>query len=388
MKKCFVLSLLFGALSTIGYAQESNNKLLDKLVEKQVLTQDEANQIAEESDTDTKIKSNSSFDNKLGKVREAFNTPYMKFGGYGLLMYKYSDVSKTSNVKHNLEPRVIFLNVGGELTSTIKYFFMAELVKPMVHEFYGEWTPAKAFNFRAGQFKVPFTLENQIAFSNLETVMNSRSIGNLVGSDDVLKLQNGKANGGRDIGAQISGSLLSVGNRDLIQYAMGIFQGSGISSSELNNSKDFAGTVMLQPAKGFRIGGGVYFGEATYKQGSEMGASNHVRNRWVVSADYNSDRFSARSEWTHGKDGLIDKEGLYGTITYYLVPKKFNAVAKVDYYNQNKSLNQEVMDYTIAANYYFYKNCRVQLNYTYSDYSKQWGDKNSNTVYGQLQFVF
>ncbi|MDL2215143.1 OprO/OprP family phosphate-selective porin, partial [Dysgonomonas sp. OttesenSCG-928-M03] len=83
-----------------------------------------------------------------------------------------------------------------------------------------------------------------------------------------------------------------------------------------------------------------------------------------------------------------DREGLYGMAQYYLAPKKFNVAAKVDYYNKDRKLNQEVTDYTVALNYYFFPECRLQLNYTYSDYTNKWGAKNSNNVLAQMQIVF
>jgi len=386
MKKLTVLILTY-VLCLGVYAQDSNRELLKKLVEKQVITQTEADEIAKESAVENQpAEKKQSISETITKVREAFNTPYMKFGGYGLLMYRYSDVT---DVKHKLDARVIFLSLKGNLTNNLEYFILAEVVDPTVHEFWAQWTPAKEFSFRAGQFKVPISFENQLSLTTLETVMNTRSVSSLIAmSDDVMRKQNGRNNGGRDIGIQASGSLISMAEHNLLQYSVGLFQGSGISSSEQNNSKDFAGALNLQPVKGFRIGGGIYLGEATYATDEGDPVADHVRNRWLVSTDYQSERLYCRAEWIKGKDGKIDREGLYGMAQYYLVPKKFNAVAKVDYYNKDKSLNQEVMDYTVALNYYFFPDCRLQLNYTHSDYSKKWGDKNSNNVFAQMQIVF
>ena len=68
MKK--VLILIFTFIScTLVYGQESNDELLKKLVEKNVLTQAEADQLKK-----TEKKST------VEKVRNAFNTPYMQFG--------------------------------------------------------------------------------------------------------------------------------------------------------------------------------------------------------------------------------------------------------------------------------------------------------------------
>jgi len=381
-KNIFFLIFCFAYLSS--FAQDSNNELLKKLVEKEILTQKEADEIANESSSKTEKPT---FGDKVEKIRDAFNTPYMEFGGYGLLQYKYSDVSKT---KHNFEPRVLFLHMTGRLPYNIGYYALFDFVDPQLYEFYVDWNPSKKFNVRLGQMKIPFTIENPMSLTVLETVHYTRSISALAGmGDDVLKLQNGINNSGRDIGIQFSGSFLPGNGHDFLEYKLGLFQGSGMTSSDKNNSKDFAGTVMLQPIKDLRIGGGAHFGKATYSNlaGYEPEA-DHVRNRWTIGTEYQSDRLYCRAEWIRGKDGTTQKEGLYGTLQYYLLPEKINVVGKVDYFNQDRSIENEVMDYSLALNYFFYTRCRVQLNYTYSDYSNVWGDKNSNNIFGQLQIVF
>lgn len=379
MKKLFIISVLLLSFIAIN-AQDSDTTLLQKLVEKKVLTQHEADEIMQKNQQSTKNLTTPQ------KVRDAFNTPYMNFGGYGLLTYKYSDVS---NVKNDFKPRVVFVSMNGKLTKTISYMILAEFVDPEIHEFYATWAPSNKFNVKLGQMKVPFTLENQYSLTQLESVYNTRSITSLASmTDDVTKLQNGKNNGGRDIGISISGSLISLKDHDLLEYNMGIFQGAGISSSEKDNHKDFAGQVLLQPIRGLKFGGSVYVGSATYAMPLETEATTHTRDRWALSGEYKSELFSARAEWIHGNDGGIKKEGLYGTVLCYAIPQKLNFFTKVDYFNKNKENNTEVMDYTIGANYYFYKQCRVQVNYAYSDYSKKWDARNSNNVYAQLQIVF
>lgn len=383
MKKLFIISFLLLAFTTI-YAQDADTTLLRKLVEKQVLTQQEADEIILKNQP-KEVKSETGLIPQ--KIREAFNTPYLNFGGYALLMYKYSDVS---HIKHDLNPRLVFISMNGKLYNNIGYTVLADFVNPLVHELYGIWSPSNAFNLKVGQMKVPFTIENQFSLTQLETVYNTRSISSLASmADDVMKLQNGRNNGGRDIGINASGSLIKMKGYDLLEYGIGVFQGSGISSPEKDNKKDFSAQVILQPIKGFRFGGSVYFGSATYTLDEEIApAATHTRDRWALSTEYRGNRFYGRAEWLHGNDGGIKKEGLYGTVLYNVVPNKVNVTCKVDYYNKNKDTNAEVIDYTVGANYYFFPQCRVQLNYTYSDYSCQWGARNSNVVYSQLQFLF
>lgn len=382
MKKIAALILLFVLHG--GIAAQNSDDLLKKLVEKNVLTQSEADQLRESSAKEEKPSTNQTVE----KVRNFFNSPYLQFGGNGQLMYRYSDVDQIHN---DFKAKNLFLSVNGKLNDAFRYGFLVEFVNPSVQEFWGEWTASKMFNLKVGQFKSPFTMESQLVPATLETASYSRTISNLVGyagEDDVLKKQNNKNNFGRDAGMMVSGELISLANHNLIQYSAGVFQGTGVTTGETNNGKDFAGMLLLQPVKGFRIGGGAYLGQATYTKVGETVVSDHVRDRWYLSADYKSDRFYARSEWVHGNDGGIDKEGVYGLGMFYLIPKKLNVLAKVDYYNKNKDVNSEVIDYTAGVNYYFYPMCRVQLNYTYSDYSNKWDAPNSNIVFAQLQIAF
>ena len=382
MKKIAALILLFVLHG--GIAAQNSDDLLKKLVEKNVLTQSEADQLRESSAKEEKPSTTQTVE----KVRNFFNSPYLQFGGNGQLMYRYSDVDQIHN---DFKAKNLFLSVNGKLNEAFRYGFLVEFVNPSVQEFWGEWTASKMFNLKVGQFKSPFTMESQLVPATLETASYSRTISNLVGyagEDDVLKKQNNKNNFGRDAGMMVSGELISLANHNLIQYSAGVFQGTGVTTGETNNGKDFAGMLLLQPVKGFRIGGGAYLGQATYTKVGETVVSDHVRDRWYLSADYKSDRFYARSEWVHGNDGGIDKQGVYGLGMFYLIPKKLNVLAKVDYYNRNKDVNSEVIDYTAGVNYYFYPMCRVQLNYTYSDYSNKWDAPNSNIVFAQLQIAF
>ncbi len=382
MKKLILAFSLFTICIAIN-AQDVNNELLKKLVEKNILTQNEADSLLISNQPE---KDKSSFAESVEKIRSAFNTPYLQFGGYGLLTYRYNNTAK---VKHDVNARVLFLHMRGELFKNFSYFAMMEFINPTLTEFYVDWKPSDAFNIRLGQAKIPLSLENQFSLTALEAISNTRSTSTLIGmADDVLRLQNGKNNGGRDLGLQVYGNLFNIKSHHLLEYRMGLFQGTGLITSETNNSKDFAGNIMLQPVKGFRIGGGAYFGEATYIKDGDNGKADHVRNRWIASTDFRSDKFYARAEYVKANDGGIKKEGMHGVGQWYFSPEKFDAFGRVDYLNADKNTNPEAIDYTVGINYYFYKSCRFQLNYTYSDFSAKWNAPDSHLVQGQMQIVF
>jgi len=389
MKRLLIVIAFCGLAASNSFAQDSNNELLKKLVEKNILTQAEADELSTEQD---KKEEKTSLAGSVKKIREAFNTPYMRFGGYGLLWYRYNQYE---NTHHDVSTRLLFGSMSGNLTDHFRYFVLMEFSDPKLFEFYGEWMPSDAFKLRAGQYKVPFALENPISPTNLETILNTRSVSNLVGMiGDPIQWSkrdgSRENNGGRDMGVQLSGSLFKTGDHHLLHYAGGVFLGTGLNVSENNNTKDFAGNIALQPIKEVRIAAGLYAGKAVYEQIPESGEyGDHGRNRWSIGSEYDSDRLYARAEWIHGNDGGIKKEGLYGTGLYYVIPKKLNFVGKVDYFNQDKSINSEVVDYTVGVNYYFWTQCRFQLNYVYSDYSRNFNERSSeNAVQVQMQIVW
>lgn len=309
--------------------------------------------------------------------RDFFNTPYMRFGGYGLVLYQHNDLDKM----HDIFPRLVFLSAEGKIGDKWRYFILTEFTNPRLFEYYGEWTPADYFNLRAGQFKVPFSFENEISPTQLEGIYNTRTVNNLAGMLGDVGVNNG---GGRDIGVQASGSFWEVNGLKLFNYKVGFFQGTGINIRENNNRKDFAGIVTLSPVKGLRLGYSTYFGESVYTLSGDSVAKSHVRNRWALSAEYTSDRFYARSEWINGNDAGNQKFGVYGTALWYFIPKKLNAFGRVDFYSEN-----EITDFTTGISYYFYKNCRLQFNYTFSNFSGYFaGTFPRNNIAGQLQFVF
>ena len=59
----------------------------------------------------------------------------------------------------------------------------------------------------------------------------------------------------------------------------------------------------------------------------------------------------------------------------------------ISIYN-NISKNSEATDYKTGLNYIFHENCRAQINYLYSDYSKAWKTADNHSIAIQLQVVF
>jgi phosphate-selective porin OprO/OprP len=93
---------------------------------------------------------------------------------------------------------------------------------------YGELNYWREFKIRGGQFKVPFSFE-ELTSSRLIDFVERSLVNNLVPA--------------RDVGAMVHGGLFG----GMLEYAVGIFNGTGQNNPELNDSKDFAGRLLVRP---------------------------------------------------------------------------------------------------------------------------------------------
>lgn len=375
----FGITILY---TTVTFSQNDNQLLLNKLVEKQILTNEEAEEIAQET------KNEKAFQEK--KIAEKINSmltpqPYLQLGGYALLHQSYSN---TRDVKNESAIRFAFLSMKGEPIKNLNYFILFSVRHAELTECNVSWKLHNALQFKVGMQKTLIALENQISLVNLEFIQNAKMMDYLVGGGyDVLRRQNGKHNSGRDIGVKMFGELLKQDKHSLIEYAIGMYQGSGINTPAQRSNKDFAANLLVSPIEGFRIGGGVYLGEAVYNLEGQLPKQAHVRNRWIASSDFKKNNFSARVEYAYANDAGVNKEGCYGVCSWRFHPK-LDLLAKLEYYNDDKTIGREFIDYGTGLNFWFGKMCRIQANYTYTDFSKIWAQKNSHLVEAQLQIVF
>jgi hypothetical protein len=370
--KLFLCLFFFGA--TLLNAQEYDKKLLDILTEKGILDEKTKQELTTDLALDEK--------NEKANSLNGFLTPKLKLGGYGKFLYQYRDAGE---IHHTFAPRFAFINMNGQLNKQFSYFGLFSFIGEPVFELWLQWKPLDAFSVRIGQQKVPITFETMISPTILESINNSRVLSNLCGMAGDLGVNNA---GGRDIGLTLYGDLFKQQHHFLLNYALGIFQGTGVNMGDNNNKKDFVGSLTIQPLHGLRFGYGIYQGTGHYSIGDNP-AKDYVRNRHAFSADFKAGRFFTRAEWMLGKDGDVEKEGVSALAQWKFVPDKFDAFARWDYYDNDKKNNVRATDYTIGCSYYFAKMCRFELNYIHSNFSENWiNGKNSNQILAQIQIVF
>jgi phosphate-selective porin OprO/OprP len=265
--------------------------------------------------------------------------------------------------KHNgFDIRRARVDLKGSVTPYFSYRLQADLVdKPKLIDAYGEIKLTDYFSITAGQFKIPFSMENLTSSNKLEMIDRSQVVEALVArSKDVIGNQNG-----RDIGVQVGGTLLKVKDISLIEYRLGVFNGSGINVADTaNNEKDISGRLIFTPVKGFSFGGSFYSGwEKAIKP--DVAGKGQTRNRFGGEASYVSNRFSLKGEYIAGKDGKTNRAGWYIQTGYFVIPQKLQVLGKYDVYDPNTSTPDNIStNYVFGANYNFNTWSRLQAFYT------------------------
>ncbi len=268
--------------------------------------------------------------------------------------------------------RVLFW-AKANVTDRWSFLFMHDF-SSVVQEFYTDYrfTRGKEFCVRVGQFKNSFSMQNPLSPTKLDLIdCYSQSVVYLAGcgSDPLNGVQYG-----RDIGIMLYGDVFN--NR--LHYEFAVMNGSGINRKDNNNYKDVIGKLEYRINPNLRVvatgqlGKGHALDESKYCPNINK-SENYTRNRWSVGAewkdhaegvDYWKNRTAqVQTEVLGGCDGNNNSIGAYATICVP-VCKALDVIASTDYFNYNTDLGLGQFNFVAGIQHWFYKTCRVQLQYT------------------------
>jgi len=353
MRKFFII-LSLAAISKVN--AQTTNDVLNLLVTNKSITQEQADSIR----ADAAIKQQEADAGKKSFWLTAARQ--MQLTGYTHIRYQILDEANKNN---GFDIRRARLDLKGNVTPFFGYRLQTEFAdKAKIMDAYGEIKIADYFTITAGQFKIPFSVENLASASKLEVIDRSQSVEALVArGKDVIGNQNG-----RDIGIQAGGILIKNKNGALLEYRVGVFNGSGINVADTSNeAKDVGGRLIAYPIKGLSLGVSAYNGWGKAIKPDEAGQSQ-VRNRFGVEASYVNPRLSARGEYIRGQDGVTDRHGWYLQAGYFIIRQKLQFLAKYDQYDPNTSTtDNQSTQYVIGANLNFNSWSRLQAFYTFRE---------------------
>ena len=158
----------------------------------------------------------------------------VKFSGDGMVQYQGSDKKNSEENGFNL--RLVRMALEGRAHKD--FYWKAQMqingntydpdkskTDIRLVDLFGEWQKYEFFKVKAGQFKRPFTFENPMHPITQGFMSYSQNVSKLAGFSD----RTGEhGSNGRDLGVQVQGDLLWFGDRSLLHYQVGVFNGEGI----------------------------------------------------------------------------------------------------------------------------------------------------------------
>ena len=323
-----------------------------------------------------------------GEKKKSLIGDYLSIGGRLDAQYTFENAKNDAGVVSNentFNVRRARLDMKGNINKHLEFRIQTEFASsPKLLDAYVAVKVTPWLNFKIGQQKIPFTIENPYSLNDLEVIEYAQVVNKLSGFSDISGNKN--YSGGRDVGLIAYGGLFSREENgakyNILDYTIGIYNGNGINLKDNNEHKDFAARLDFHPfMKDLMITGAAYVGSQMLIKDSLDGN----RRRYTIGAQYKNNHLTVRSEYIYGITDKIDKaqpdwlsaqksDGLYVMSTYYFTLKgkkegaqeqRIAPVLRYDYMNSNIDFEQQKSTYyLVGVNYYPMKHLRLQLNYT------------------------
>ena len=298
-------------------------------------------------------------------VREL--TSRIQLHGYAQGGYNYTHQGGQNTNTFELK-RVLFW-ANAQINDRWSFLFMHDF-SSVVQEFYTDFriTRNKALTVRVGQFKNGLSLENPLSPTSMEAIdVYSEGVTYLTGcgSDPLLGVQYG-----RDLGLALFGETKNA----KLRYELEVMNGQGINRKDGNNFKDFIGRLEYRPLTGLnlvatgQIGKGhsiLEDGQTSVYNPAILKGQNYKRNRWTLGFDYKCKGFKVHGEYLEGYDGDVTSRGGYLTGAVPLGCPELEFVGSYDYFNFNTDRGLDQHKAIAGLQYWFYKKCRLQVQYVY-----------------------
>ena len=337
-----------------------------------------------------------------------------KFGGYFIGQYQYSD--QKDNTSNTFNVRYIRLYASGRVCKDFFWKIQGQAngqtstlgKSPRIVDVFAEWQKYDFLRIKVGQFKNPFTFENPIHPITQGFMGYGQLVSKLAGMSDRTGQH---ASNGRDIGIQLQGDFLKNSNgRNLVHYQVGVFNGSGINTKDVDNQKNLIGGFWVMPVKGMRIGAfgwtGSYARKGTWNEDGveKSGVRSLSQRRYAFSAEYIANDWTFRSEYAHStgeafakagessdctvKESIGDKaDGFYALAIAPIIKNKFHAKARYDLYRQSAEWNTSRTQYEVGLDYLVNKYLQFNVEYALIN-DRSLAKHNSNFVEAAMSVKF
>ncbi len=283
------------------------------------------------------------------------------------------------------------LDFRGDIAPKIGYRLQLEFASaPKILDATFVYKPFEWMNVNVGQSKVTLCYDNLYSPWNLLTVSRTQI-------DNSLSYREGDLYGnqnGRDIGIWLSGkySIGEEGNkRPIIDYTLGVYNGTGINVADNNQEKDFGGSVGVSPIKDLWLFGRFYsgIGQTTAEPGV-----NADRSRFGGNISYKYKNFILEGEYIAASDesdslALLERNGFYLTAGFIPIKEKLQFILRLDNYDMDASTDlNSINKYILAGSWWFSKFTRIQVEYNFVSEEDADNSIDNNLLAIQFQAAF
>ena len=320
----------------------------------------------------------------------------VKVRGYAQAGYT-ATLPEEGEKRNTFDMKRVVLMVGAEITPEFYAFFMHEFKLKDMQEYYLEYRPSKAFKLRFGQSKIEYTMENPMSPCVLESIgPMAQGVFWLCGYDPLIGNP-----AGRDMGLMVYGDLFN----DKLGYVLEVVNGGQTNASDRDNRKNVIGKLEFKPVQNLRLSVSGQIGYGTAVADSKYNPTVNVgdiyrQNRYAAGAEWKSKATGndfyknrcamVRTEVLGGKDGGCKSVGAYISSSIPLY-KGLDLVWMADYMNYNTDMGLKKTNLMAGVQYWIFKRCRLQAQYTYSARStamKALEGANQSIIQTQIQVAF
>ena len=287
---------------------------------------------------------------------KAFADEHLRLSGYLQGGYRWDRNAEPSNTFYLHRARLSL--TGDAAKDKIDYRLQVDMAgSPKICDLYFRYKPLKELNLELGQFKIPFSYENEnCGPTTVEFIEYSYITTYLARNNGAYDGINGAT--GRDIGFQLYGSIFEREGYSILRYNVGVFNGSGINVKDHNSSKDFIARLIVTPFKGFSVSGSYMYAETKFD------GKNYMRSpRFALGAWYEDGTWIARSEYVHANFDNTYTDSFYA-LAGYNFKQPWSLYARYEFIKDNANIMDKDR-IQIGTAYKPFKFLRLQANLNY-----------------------
>jgi len=258
---------------------------------------------------------------------------------------RYTDYS--SNGTDTFSLRRVRLALTSAVLPSLDFKVQIEQTKAIsLVEAYLSFHLSRYLEFRAGQYKVPFSYENLKSASEQDFINRSSVVETLCPGRDI-------GSQGRDIGATL------WFHSAAIEAAIGLLNGSGINRLDNDDHKDKAFRLVLSPLRGLSIGGSWYEGLWPETQN----VSSRQRRRQGLEAQLKSGLLSINGEYILAKNYDQEAAGWVIQVSLFLRQGRIQPVVRFESLDQDRAVkDNEAEAWTVGINFHLAPRTKFQIN--------------------------